>query len=55
MTNQYMPPDINVVLADLSLQIANLTRENAILKATLQATQTANQSEKSGKNEKLQR
>ena len=32
-------PDINVIIGELSLQIANLTRENAILKATIQALQ----------------
>ena len=34
-------PDINVVIAELSIQVANLTRENAILKATIQALQSA--------------
>jgi hypothetical protein len=37
MTTQ---PDINVVIGELSLQIANLSRENAILKATIKALQT---------------
>jgi hypothetical protein len=32
-------PDINVVIGELALQIANLSRENAILKATVQALQ----------------
>ena len=34
-------PDINAVIAELSIQIANLTRENAILRATIQAIQSA--------------
>jgi len=37
MTQDQIQPDANIVIADLCLQIANLTRENAILKATVQA------------------
>lgn len=33
-------PDVNVVIGELTLQIANLSRENAILKATIQALNT---------------
>ena len=32
-------PDVNVIVNELSLQIANLVRENAILKATIAAMQ----------------
>jgi hypothetical protein len=39
MTKNQPQPDINVVIAELSIQVANLTRENAILKATIQAMQ----------------
>lgn len=38
-------PDINVVIGELSLQIANLSRENAILKATIQALQAPKQAQ----------
>lgn len=41
MTNEQIQPDINVVIGELSLQVANLSRENAILKATIQAMQKA--------------
>ena len=37
MTNEQIQPDINIIIGELSLQIANLSRENAILKATIQA------------------
>jgi hypothetical protein len=36
-------PDANRVINELSLQIANLVRENAILKATIWAFQEQNQ------------
>ena len=36
MTNN-IQPDANIVIGELSIQIANLSRENAILKATIQA------------------
>lgn len=39
MTNDPIQPDVNLVIAELSIQVANLTRENAILKATIQAMQ----------------
>lgn len=39
-------PDINIVIGELTLQIANLSRENAILKATVQALKAQNQAEK---------
>lgn len=39
MTKDQIQPDVNVVIAELTLQVANLTRENAILKATIQAMQ----------------
>lgn len=39
-------PDVNVVIGELSLQIANLSRENAILKATIQALQAQKHTEK---------
>lgn len=42
MTNN-VQPDANVVIGELTIQIANLSRENAILKATIQAlTQPSN-------------
>lgn len=41
MTEINIAPDINHVIGDLSLQVANLTRENAILKATIAAYQKA--------------
>lgn len=37
MTKEPVQPDINVIIGELTLQVANLTRENAILKATIQA------------------
>lgn len=43
-------PDINIVLGELSMQIANLTRENAILKATLQAMRVQPQPQKQAAN-----
>lgn len=45
MTTQ---PDINVVIGELSLQIANLSRENAILKATIKALQAPSQNTDGG-------
>lgn len=39
MTNEPIQPDANIVIAELSLQVANLARENAVLKATIQAFQ----------------
>lgn len=39
-------PDVNIVIGELTLQIANLSRENAILKATIQALQTPKTTEK---------
>lgn len=44
MTNN-IQPDANVVIGELSIQIANLSRENAILKATIQALRPQNQTE----------
>lgn len=41
MTNNQPQPDVNVIIGELSIQVANLTRENAILKATVQAFQNA--------------
>ena len=41
-------PDINVVIGELSLQIANLSRENAILKATIKALQVPSQNTDGG-------
>lgn len=41
MTESNIAPDINHVIGDLSLQVANLTRENAILKATVAAYEKA--------------
>ena len=41
-------PDINVVIGELSLQIANLSRENAILKATIKALQRPSQNTDAG-------
>lgn len=41
MTEINIAPDINHVIGDLSLQVANLTRENAILKATIAAYEKA--------------
>lgn len=41
MTESNIAPDINYVIGDLSLQVANLTRENAILKATVAAYEKA--------------
>lgn len=41
MTKDQIQPDANVVIAELALQVANLTRENAILKATIQALQSS--------------
>ena len=38
-------PDINVVIGELTLQIANLSRENAILKATIQAIKAQERAE----------
>lgn len=43
-------PDINIVLGELSMQIANLTRENAILKATIQAMRVQPQPQKQQQN-----
>jgi hypothetical protein len=43
-------PDINIVLGELSMQIANLTRENAILKATIQAMRIQPQPQKQAQN-----
>lgn len=37
MKNNDIQPDANVVIGELTIQIANLCRENAILKATIQA------------------
>jgi|LakMenEpi07Sep12_1017427.scaffolds.fasta_scaffold02093_1 hypothetical protein len=36
-------PDVNRVIGELTMQIANLVRENAILKATIAAFQEQNQ------------
>lgn len=41
-------PDVNVVIGELSLQIANLSRENAILKATIKALQAPSQNTDDG-------
>lgn len=41
MKEQEIQPDVNVVIADLTLQVANLTRDNAILRATIQAFKMA--------------
>lgn len=43
-------PDVNVVIGELTLQIANLTRENAILKATIQAMRVQPQPQKQQQN-----
>ena len=43
MTNEPVQPDVNVVIGELTIQIANLSRENAILKATIQALQPQKQ------------
>ena len=39
-------PDVNIVIGELTLQIANLSRENAILKATIQTMQSQQSREK---------
>ena len=41
MTIDQVQPDANIVIGELTLQIANLCRENAILKATIQALKVA--------------
>ena len=41
MSELNIAPDVNHVIGDLSIQIANLTRENAVLKATVAAYQKA--------------
>lgn len=41
MTESNIAPDVNHVIGDLSLQVATLTRENAVLKATITAYQKA--------------
>jgi cell division protein FtsB len=46
MTIDQIQPDINLVIGELTLQIANLSRENAILKATVQALQKPKMVEK---------
>jgi cell division protein FtsB len=46
MTIDQIQPDINLVIGELTLQIANLSRENAILKATIQALQSLKKIEK---------
>jgi hypothetical protein len=46
MTIDQIQPDINLVIGELTLQIANLSRENAILKATIQALQAPKKTEK---------
>lgn len=45
MTNEPVQPDVNVVIGELTIQIANLSRENAILKATIQALQPQKRAE----------
>jgi len=50
MTNQFPQPDVNVVLGELSIQIANLTRENAILKATIQAMRSQEEAKNQAQN-----
>lgn len=54
MTIEHIQPDINIVIGDLSLQIANITRENAILKATIQALRAAIQSQQINDGGKLE-
>lgn len=54
MTNQNPQPDINVVINELTIQVANLTRENAILKATIQAMKTPPQVQNSADGGELQ-
>lgn len=39
MNKEPVQPDVNVIIGELTLHVANLTRENAILKATIQAMQ----------------
>jgi hypothetical protein len=41
MTENNIAPDINHIIGELSLQVANLTRENAVLKATVAAYEKA--------------
>lgn len=41
MTNKEILPDINKVINDLAARVASLTRENAIMKATLEAYEEA--------------
>lgn len=48
MNETNIAPDINHVIGDLSLQVANLTRENAILKATVAAYEKALKGRSSG-------
>lgn len=43
MTIDQIQPDANVVIGELTIQIANLIRENAILRATIQALQPKKQ------------
>lgn len=52
MTNEQIQPDINVIIGELSLQVANLSRENAILKATIQAIQNGNKTTDGGELQK---
>jgi hypothetical protein len=49
-----LQPDINVVVGELALQIANLSRENAILKATIQALRAQSQAKNTFDAGKLQ-
>lgn len=48
MTTEQIQPDINIVIGELSLQVANLSRENAILKATIQTLQNMQKSTDGG-------
>jgi hypothetical protein len=41
MTENNITPDVNHIIGELSLQVANLTRENAVLRATVSAYEKA--------------
>lgn len=47
-------PDVNVVIGELTSRIANLSRENAILKATIEAMKAQKIAEKIGEKAGLQ-
>lgn len=45
MQGPMVQPDVNTVIAELSATIANLHKENAILKATIKALQGVNKAQ----------